>query len=189
MSGAEAGAALGLISSLITIIATAKDLYEAANNANGLPEVLSQVAAKIPLILIILKRTKEYAQKPDLDSQTCEAIRKILEPGEKRAQKLLGILKEVMPKDGASTFDRYKSATKGQMKSGRVENLIKAILEDMNLLSAYFSFPKDTKMALKTALEEVQHPPDNVAREENRETLKEIKYSTHRSCKFHFLYD
>src|SRR3954464_3534845 len=139
MSGfAEAGAVLGLISSIITIIETAKDLYEAANDANGHSYALSNAAAKLPLVAIILRDAKEYARLSTTDDATRKAIGELLEPDERRATELCDILQKVVPKDRVSTFDKYRTATRKMMKGGRVETLIKAILQDMQVLSTHF---------------------------------------------------
>jgi hypothetical protein len=62
------------------------------------------------------------------------------------------------------------------MKGGRVDSLIKAILQDMTVLSTYFSCPMNTKKALKEALEEVESTV--------LKALKGFKYHPYPSCEF-----
>lgn len=50
MSGAEAIAVLGVISSIISIIDGTKKVYDAATNARGLPEAFREVADRLPII-------------------------------------------------------------------------------------------------------------------------------------------
>jgi hypothetical protein len=190
MSGVgEASLALGLISSLLQIIATAKDLYDAANDVNGLPKAFNNVAAKLPIIRILLEEAEEYIKSPDVERKTCEAFTKILGPCKKRAQELLEIFTKVIPKEGASRLDRYLTAARKLGKGGRVENLIGEILKEMNLLSAYFSFPESTKRAIARAWEEVlmiePSLPDNFDNDSielvegaRLKTLKEFRYQS-----------
>ena len=191
MSGVgEAGLALGLISSIIQIITAAKDLYDAANDASGLPKAFHNVAAKLPIILILLKEAEEYTKSPGVDLKTCDAFRRILAPGKKRAQELHEIFTKVLPKEGASRIERYVSAARKLGKGGRVENLIGEILKEMNLLSAYFSFPESTRKAIATAWEEVlmmepslpEHLDTDATEGTRFMTLKELKFPLTQSC-------
>ena len=59
MSGAEPIAIIGLISSIITIVDASRQLYDAATNADGLPEAFRVVSLSIPLVLEILRKCKE----------------------------------------------------------------------------------------------------------------------------------
>lgn len=191
MSGAEAAAVLGLLSSIITIITTAKELYEAANDVNGLPDALRNAETKLPLILMILKEAQSYSKRPDIEPQIYDAFEKIISRGQKKAKELLDILEKVLLKEGASTFDRYRSATRQLMKGSRVEHLMKALFEEVLTLTSYFSCPKPMKAAVKEALEEFQLLSlANLASKDSSEwkALREIKYNAYPSCKFMLLY-
>jgi hypothetical protein len=50
MSGAEAGLVIGLISGLLQLLDTAKKVYDAAQDAKGLPKAFREVAERIPLV-------------------------------------------------------------------------------------------------------------------------------------------
>jgi hypothetical protein len=189
MSGVgEASLALGLISSIIQIITAAKDLYDTANDVNGLPKAFHDVAAKLPIILILLKEAEEYTKSPGVDLKTCDAFRRILGPSKKRAQELHEIFTKVLPKEDASRLERYVSAVRKLGKGGRVENLIGEILKEMNLLSAYFSFPESTRRAIASAWEEVllMEPSliESFDTESTRVNLKEPRYQSAQSCAY-----
>lgn len=181
MSGAEAGAVLGLLSSIITIITTAKELYEAANDVHGLPDALSNAETKLPLVLMILKEAQSFIDNPEIESDVCDAFQKILTRGKKKANELLDIFEKVLPKERASTFDRYRSATRQLMKGSRVENLMKALFEDMQTLTSYFSCPKPMKAAVKEALDDFQSSSLPSKEPTDLKALREIKYNTHPS--------
>ena len=65
MSGAEPIALVGLIASIITIIETSRELYDAASNAKGLHEAFRAVSKNIPLVLNILRDCKRAQEQAD----------------------------------------------------------------------------------------------------------------------------
>jgi hypothetical protein len=67
MSGAEAITVLGLISSVVAIIETSRDLYDAASSVEGLYEAFRAVSQNIPLILNILRNYKKVQEQIDRD--------------------------------------------------------------------------------------------------------------------------
>lgn len=166
MSGVgEASLVLGIISSIVSVITAAKELYETANDVNGLPKAFHNVAANLPIVLVILKDAKEYTERPDLDQRKREAFQEILARCEKSANELYEIFKRVIPKEGASPFERYWSAARKLGKGGRVEDLIKEILNEVNLLSVSFSFStwQSFSEARKKVLMIEPSLPDNFA--------------------------
>ncbi|KAH8749773.1 hypothetical protein F5882DRAFT_81723 [Hyaloscypha sp. PMI_1271] len=58
MSGAEAGFVISLIASVITIVDATKKVYNAAKDAKGQPEAFRQIAARLPLVIEILRSLK-----------------------------------------------------------------------------------------------------------------------------------
>lgn len=76
MSGAEAGLVLGLISSTIAVIATCKDLFEAAHDAQGLPEAFRTVSDNLPLALDILRAAEKLQEKAKEDYDNTSDIAK-----------------------------------------------------------------------------------------------------------------
>jgi hypothetical protein len=189
MSGVgEASLVLGLISSIIQIITAAKDVYNAANDASGLPRAFHDVANKLPIILVLLKQADEFANRPGVNVETCEAFRRILEPSKRRSQELHEIFTKVIPKGNSSWVERYSSAVRKLGKGGRVENLIEEILRDMSLFSAYFAFPEATERALLTALEEMKSMDTSLTDKSEAgstgSNLQEPRYQLAQSCEY-----
>lgn len=192
MSGVgEASLVLGLISSLIQIIAAAKDVYDAAHDASGLPKAFRDVAAKLDIIQLLLEEAEKYIQNSDVEPKTYEALTRVLESCKKRAHELHEIFTKVIPKDGASRIDRYLMAARKLGKGGRVENLVGEIFKELSLLATYFSFPESTKKAIARALEEVlmiePSLPESFANdsvtsielmERRQKTLREFRYQS-----------
>jgi hypothetical protein len=103
MSGAEAGFAVGLISSVTSTIEATKRVYDAAKDAKGQSEAFRQVAARLPLVIEIPHSIEERAQVIDETAQ--ETLEPILEsPGGKDSARS-------KMRDGASQHGAVASST------------------------------------------------------------------------------
>ena len=133
MSGAEAGFLIGLISGVISIIEAAKTVYDAAGDTKGQPEAFRQVAARLPLVIEILRSAKERVSA--LDETALDAIEHTLESCKAKAENLQKIFQKVIRKDDDKWFDRYKKALSTLGKGDKVECLMEGILKDTQLLA------------------------------------------------------
>jgi hypothetical protein len=135
MSGAEAIAVLGVVSSIISIVDGIKQVYDAATNAQGLPEDFRQVAGRLPIVKDILDSATQHIKDGDVDEESCKAVKHVVDACEKKAKKLDELLHKVIPSIGASTTERYFSPLRVLGKGSQVENLMKGMLEDVQLLA------------------------------------------------------
>ena len=135
MSGAEVITILGIISSVIQIVDGTKKVYDAASNANGLPEAFREVAARLPIVCDILNSAKRHIEEGVTNEVSYEAAKNVVEDCQARAQKLEKIFQDVIPADGASRTDRYISAVKTVGQGNRVETLMEGIFKDLKLLA------------------------------------------------------
>jgi hypothetical protein len=135
MSGAEAIAVLGVISSIITLVDGIKQIYDAATSAEGLPEAFREVAGRLPIVTDILAATKEYIKERDVSEDSCKGVKHIAEACQEKAGKLDRLFRKVIPGDSASRSERYISAVRSLGKGSEVEKLMKGILEDVQLLA------------------------------------------------------
>lgn len=150
MSGlAEASAILGVISACITVFEKAKQGYDAAHNAKGLPEAFRKVSENIPLVLSILSsiyailEARKNAIKHPGDvaheqafKDAVEVVQPVIDKCQENAESLKHIFDKVLPDDDASWLKRYRLALH-TLKLGRkqkVEDLMKEILEKLSLL-------------------------------------------------------
>jgi hypothetical protein len=136
MSGAEAIAVLGVISSVIAIVDGTKQVYDAASNATGLPEAFREVAGRLPLVKEFLGSVEQHIRDDHVDEPSCKAMRPLIDKCTVRAKTLDTIFQKVLPPDDASRWDRYISAAKTLGKGGRVETLMKGLLDDVLLLAS-----------------------------------------------------
>jgi hypothetical protein len=136
MSGAEALVVLGGISSILTIVDGIKKLYDAASDAEGIPQDFREVAGRLPIARNILDSAKEYIGKGDVDEDSCKAVKNVIEACQKKAEKLNELFHEIVPSDDASRVTRYASAAKSLGKGKQVKESMKGILEDVQLLAS-----------------------------------------------------
>lgn len=199
MSGiAEASLALGIISSIISIVTAAKNIYDAAKDKNGLPKAFHHVAAKLPIVVVILKQASDYARRAEVDENTRDAFQGILSRCETSAKELQVIFEKSIPKEGASRFDRSVTAARTIRKGSRVEDLIAEILKEIALLLASSSFASQNLLQrFDEELEKVSladsHASENLItpissrvnsqREGQVTRLKEIRYEKDHSRK------
>jgi hypothetical protein len=132
----EASLVLGIISSIISIIDAAKQVYEAVEDEAGLPTNFKKSAAKLPLILKLLDDAERYIKTADKSAEL--AFTPTLKDCKVQATHLQDLFKKVMPKEGDSRRDRYVKAARTIGQGGRVESLTKEILDDLQLLATKF---------------------------------------------------
>ena len=135
MSGVEAIAILGVISSIISIVDGTKKVYDAATNAQGLPEAFRTIAGRLPIVENILDSAKKRIEQGNVDEDSCKGVKDVVEACEKKATRLDTLFKKAIPKDGAWAGERYYKAVKRLGKGNEVENLMKGMLEDVRLLA------------------------------------------------------
>jgi hypothetical protein len=166
MSGAEAGFVIGLISGVISIIEAAKTVFDAAKDAKGQPEAFRQVAARLPLVIEILRSAKERVLA--LDDTAQEALEPTLESCKAKAENLNKIFQKVIRKDDDKWFDRYKKALGTLGKGDKVESLMEGILKDTQLLAyeKLMGIATETQAkGLKEGIKEMKEMPSSLPEE------------------------
>ncbi|KAI6826752.1 hypothetical protein KC340_g13819 [Hortaea werneckii] len=162
MSGAEVITVLGLISSVITIIETSRDVFDAASSADGLHEAFRTVSQNVPLVLNILRDCKKAQEQVEKNyNQTCDEdlkrdieqsskdVEPLIQACQQRARQLQEIFQRVIPGENANRVDRYRKAVRalGPGKKRKVEDLMKDIIEKLQLLhtSRFFKSENEKK--------------------------------------------
>ena len=158
MSGAEAVAILGIISSVISIVDGTKQVYDAASNTNGLPEAFREVATRLPMVRDILDSVKQHINGGDTKKESYKAAKNVVEDCQSKAQNLEKLFQKVIPSDSASRAKKYLLAVRTLGKGNRVETLMKGMLEDLQLLAIDHGMVTETETRekeLAKAIEEV----------------------------------
>lgn len=134
MSGAEV---LGIISAVISIVDATFKLYRAAKDEAGLPPNFKTVATKFPLISKLLEDAGRFVED-GADEGLFLTLMPIVTDCNQKATLLQQLFEKVIAAEGDSRFERYVKAARTIGKGGRVETLMKAILEDLQLLTMKF---------------------------------------------------
>jgi len=145
MAGAEAILVLGVISSIIQIVDGTKQVYDAATDAQGLPEAFREVADRLPIVANILGSAKKHIDDGAVDEKSCKGVKHVVEACEKKARILDDLFRKVVPADGSSRGRIYLSAVRTLGKGSRVETLMKGMLEDVQLLTSEHGMKITTK--------------------------------------------
>lgn len=168
MSGAEVSLVIGLISGVISIISATKSTYDAVKDKEGLPEAFRDVARRLPIVQETLDAAQAHIQG-NQSNKTSEGVKAIIKACESKAEKLRELFQKVAPQEEDSRADRYLKAVRNMGKGGRVEVLMKGILEDVQLLAGngVMNLASEAQIrALKTAIEEISTLKPSIADEE-----------------------
>lgn len=162
MSGAEAAAILGVISSIISIIDATKRVYDAATSAEGLPGAFREVAGRLPIITNILGATEQRIKDWDITEGSYKGVKQVIQSCQEKAKKIEILFRKVTPGENASRGKRYFSAVKTLGNGDKVEKLMKGMLEDVQFLVGEHNMrmaTKDDVEQLSKAIQDVSATP------------------------------
>lgn len=148
MSGAEV---LGIISAVISIVDATINLYNAAKDEAGLPPNFKTVSTKLPLVSKLLDDAERYVDS-NIDNAFTTTFIPVLKDCKDKATRLQQLFEKVIPTDGDSRIARYSKVARTIGKGGRVETLMKGILDNLQLLT--LKFPEVTSARGQTNLTE-----------------------------------
>ncbi|CAN9417291.1 unnamed protein product [Alternaria alternata] len=137
MSGAEVGLVLGIVSSVIAIVKEAKNIYDVAKDAKGLPKAFTQVNGRFPLAVTLLKLTEENLKsKQRLDDSVYREVDEAVKQCETQAKNIRDLFKEVIRGENDTPFERYKKAARAIVggKGKKVEELMAEMLKNIDAL-------------------------------------------------------
>ncbi|KAL7949508.1 hypothetical protein V8C42DRAFT_341465 [Trichoderma barbatum] len=168
MSGAEL---IGIISGVIAIVDASRKIYEAVEDASGLPQSFRDVDARLPAVQETLETTRETLKEEEGGEQlgisriqSRDAMAKILKSCYDKAVALNKTLQAAMPTQGASKAKRYIKAIKIFSTANEVDTLMKGILADIQVLAANHSVKSATKTQIKDLF-------DIIRRKEKQESI------------------
>lgn len=172
MSGAEATTILGVISSILTIVDATKTVYDAANDVSGLPEAFREVAGLLPIVRDILNSAKQSLDNGTADADSFKGAKQTVKACETKATRLEELFKKAIPKNGATSVNRYYKAVRAYGKGNEVEKLMKEMLEGLQLLACERGMKTLTKAQqdeIAKAIAEVSAIPSSVPEHEFQE--------------------
>ncbi|KAI8152043.1 hypothetical protein KHU50_011836 [Colletotrichum sp. SAR 10_65] len=162
---------IGVISGVVGILSAAELAYQKLKSMKGLPEAFAEVALRLPLAQQILRDVKARSQ--ETSEETAKAIFPVVESCKGNAEALKKVLEDLDPGQPTSAWnlhvDKYISLIRSRGKKGRVEDLMKKILEDLYTLASHQSIKaasSEQLESLKEAIEKVgqvkQSVPDEM---------------------------
>ncbi|KAJ0286427.1 hypothetical protein COL940_000248 [Colletotrichum noveboracense] len=151
---------IGIVGSVIGILAGAELAYQRLKSIKGLPEAFAEVALRVPLAQQILRDVE--ARSREASEEAAEAILPIVKSCKGNAETLKTTLEKLDPGETTSAWnqhmDRYMSLIKSRGKKGRVEDLMKKILQDIYTLASHHAIKSASSEqldSLKEAIEKV----------------------------------
>lgn len=162
MSGAEA---LGIISAVITIIDTIKQLYDGAHDNTGLPEAFREVAARLPLVREILESVNNHLRGNETGNSSGEA-KAVLDQARTKVLALKTLFDKVIPLDDDPRVDRYIKLVRTLGKGNKVESLMLGLMTDVQLLVSKSGLEDATSQQieqLRTAIEDISNIEPSIA--------------------------
>lgn len=133
MSGVEV---VGGISAVITIIDTCIRLYNNAQKDLKLSETFQAVARRLPILSETLKTCVSHLEPRNhsLPKDVCEALEEILDHCEAKAHTLEKIYRKVITTQADGWEKRYIKYLRHLGTGNRVEELMKSITEDIQIV-------------------------------------------------------
>ncbi|KAI1844240.1 hypothetical protein JX265_010297 [Neoarthrinium moseri] len=168
MSGSTAPQIARCVRDTIGSLDKITDVYEAIDDADDLPPAFEEVFKAVSPATTALKSIKAYLAKKkpegdmDADKNTAQKEKAAAEKFQAAAAHLYDIYDRVVPAGDGPRMARYRSAAG---KSGRIEVLMKGILDGILVLAKEPIFSKDQIAAIKKALEEVLKIPKSLTDE------------------------
>lgn len=162
MSGAEAAAVLGVISSIMTIVETIQKIYDAVKDGSGLHSSFRKIAESIPMILrslrdvhkIQAKAAQEAKQTQDPErireiAETNDSVYPILLACQKTTRDLQVLFDNCLPAAGASRISRFSKAVHNiaSRRQNRAKSMFGDVLRGMRLLANHQVFENALNIA------------------------------------------
>lgn len=144
---------LGIISAVISIVDATSKVYNATKDKTGLPPNFKTVATKLPLLSRLLEDAERHVDEKADDALT-STFTPVLTDCQEKAAQLQQLFEKVIPTDADSRSERYFKAA---WTLGRVETLMKGILDSVQLLTAEFpkALSQRRQESLTKAIEEL----------------------------------
>ncbi|KAL8285638.1 hypothetical protein RB597_002619 [Gaeumannomyces tritici] len=161
MSGAEA--VIGTIASVVAICTSARDAYKSIQDMRDLPGIFREVEPKISIIIGTLETIQEEARIAT--AARLEEINKVVASCQTKVEKLSLISEKLKVDDSNSLIDKYVSTVRRWGKKGRVEDLLKDLIQAMVLLATHRSVTTEREQqlsGLKQALTDLEETGQSI---------------------------
>ena len=138
---AEALALIGLVSSIVqfvtfgtTVVARLQEFQE---KTSKVPKVFEDIRTRLPLLLVSLKRIQEQANAGQVDEDTRQALKPVIEGCHAQVQQLDEILDKVLPLIDDSSWRRGTKALLSVSQESKVQRIGTTLGENIQLLTLH----------------------------------------------------
>lgn len=159
MSGAEV---LALISGIVTIIAAAHDIYEAASNKQGLPKRFRAAAENLPLVNHTLDLAEQQIRRNTVSNDSLKAALPLLERCKESVKNVKELFDKSLAPEGASRKDRMAKAVGIKLRSSKIQHHVSQIMNDLQILAQHQVFKdSETLEDIAAAIDELSKADDD----------------------------
>ncbi|TVY19417.1 Nephrocystin-3 [Lachnellula arida] len=143
MSGVEVLAVVGIIANITALVDFGLEVYDRAttfkDGASNIPKAFRSTVEVLPLVKTTLQQTEKRIQEGDVDTESCQALTKVLDGCLEALTELNTIFQSVLPKQDASKWIRARKAISSVHQDKKVDVLEKALRRHIDVLTLYFS--------------------------------------------------
>ena len=154
MSGAEALVVLGILANIFAVVdfssKAIERVKESLEDTGDLPVAFQRLQNSLPLMSDTLRKTEQKAKAGEFEESTCKALQPVIADYNRKLEDLKGILKKLVPPEGASKWRRGMSAISSLGYDRKVEGIVKALESSMSLLTHYHVATAPTAAQLTT---------------------------------------
>ncbi|KAI8659825.1 hypothetical protein NCS56_01200500 [Fusarium sp. Ph1] len=159
MSGMEV---ISLISAIIGIINGTSKLVKTIKDSRGLPDGFNAVSERLPLIRAVLQAAERRIKESTEGQGDFGAVQALLESCQDQALRLKSIMQDVTIQPGATFADRSLLAVRRLAKEGKMEQLMKRLLENVQLLAAIQTIKPPTDGKVPGAIQALADPAPSI---------------------------
>ncbi|KXX74652.1 hypothetical protein MMYC01_208140 [Madurella mycetomatis] len=153
MSGVEA---VGIISSILGILDVSVKIYRAIGDTQRLPQAFREVEGTLPLIQDTLQTAADRLSAGNPEAGTWESVAPTLQRCKEKAERLKDILQTMELGPHNTRLRRYHRALRTLGKGGLVEELMKGMVQDVQLIAGNHVIKAATEAQI-SALLKVTH--------------------------------
>ncbi|KAI8267889.1 putative quercetin 2,3-dioxygenase [Colletotrichum sp. SAR 10_98] len=184
---------VGIIGSVVGILTAAEVAYNKIKSMKGLPEAFAEVALRMPLTQQILSDIESRSR--GAPESTIRVLLPVINSCKGNAEALKTTLEKLGPGDSTTAWnlDKYISLIKSRGKKGRVEDLMKKILQDIYTLASHETINAATSEQLEQLMEAMElvgkakdSAPDEMLEESGKVSIshgeRRLKAFRHLNC-------
>ena len=131
--------AIGLAAAIVQFVDVGsrivKRLSDFSNHSDQIPKAFRQVKTELPLIIDGVRRIQDQVKSNDISPTSQEALLPVLRECQDAAQKLDGLLEDILPSATASSWERKKKAIASFAHDSKVQDIAETLGKYLRVLT------------------------------------------------------